>query len=390
VAISRVPAWAQSVIDWTIALGLAAAIQYEIWFGSPPAAAGGSRAVHAALWLVMTIPLGVRRRFPVAVLITVTTAAVVGFAALYDLSAQTQPDKFLIFLIAIYSVAAHADRQGAVFGGSYAAAAVVAIDLPAVLTGSVPDDVYAWLLYALAFAAGRALRRRKQQTAELIHVAQVQQAEREQQERRAVIDERSRIARELHDVIAHGLSVIVVQAAAEQRVLPEGNESTKEVLGAIERTGRQALVELRHLLGVVRRSDGGLELKPQPSLERLDELVGEMREAGLHVDVRVEGPPSALPPGVDLTAFRILQEGLTNVLKHAKSPYAEIVIRYGETDLDLQVIDHGLGVPTPAVGGHGLAGIRERVAIYSGTFEAGRHTGGFRLHARLPKDPAGP
>lgn len=378
------------MIDWTIALGLAAAIQYEIWLGSPPAAADGSRAVHAALWLAMTIPLGLRRRFPVAVLITVTTAAAVGFAALYDLSAQTQPDKFLIFLIAIYSVAAHADRRRAVLAGIYTAAAVVAIDLPAVLAGSVPDDVYAWLLYALAFAAGRALRRRKQQAAELVHVAQVQQAERKQLERRAVADERSRIARELHDVIAHSLSVIVVQAAAEQRVLPESNESTREVLDAIERTGRQALVELRHLLGVVRRTDEGFALKPQPGLERLDELVGEMREAGLHIQMRIEGPPSALPPGVDLTAFRIIQEGLTNVLKHANCPDAEVVIRYCDADVDLQVIDHGRGAPTPAKDGQGLVGMRERVTIYSGTFEAGRHDGGYRLHARLPRDPARP
>jgi signal transduction histidine kinase len=390
VAISRAPAWVWSVIDWLMALGLAAVSQYEIWSGSIPAGSVGPRGAHAAMWLVMTVPLGLRRCFPAAVLVTVATAAVVGFAALFDLSAQTQPDPFLIFLIAIYSVGAHAEGRPAVFGGIYAAAAVVAIDLPAVLAGSIPEDVYAWLLYALAFMAGRALRSRQKQAADAVRLADLAEAQREQQAQRAVVDERSRIARELHDVIAHGLSVIVVQAAAEQRVLPEGNESTREVLGAIERTGRQALVELRHLLGVVRRTDEGLELSPQPGLDRLDELVAEMRDAGLHVDVRVEGAPSSLPAGVDLTAFRIVQEGLTNVLKHANCPHAEVVIRYSDADLDLQVLDHGPGASAPAIGGQGLVGMRERVAIYSGTFDAARHDGGFRLHARLPRDPARP
>jgi signal transduction histidine kinase len=324
------------------------------------------------------------------VLVTVTTAAVIGFAALYDLSAQTQPDPFLIFLIAIYSVGAHAEGRRAVLGAAYAAAAVVAIDLPAVLAGSIPDDVYAWLLYALAFTAGRALRSRQQQAAAAVRLADLAEAQREQQAQRAVEDERSRIARELHDVIAHGLSVIVVQAAAEQRVLPAGSESTREVLAAIERTGRQSLVELRHLLGVVRRTDAGLELSPQPGLDRLDELLVEMRDAGLRVDVRIEGARSSVPAGVDLTAFRIVQEGLTNVLKHANCPHAEVVIRYSDVDLDLQVIDHGPGTPTQGTGGQGLVGIRERVAIYSGTFDAGRHDGGFHIHARLPRDPGAP
>jgi signal transduction histidine kinase len=390
VAIRRAPAWVWSVIDWLMALGLAAASQYEIWSGSLPAGSVGPRSAHAAMWLAMTLPLGLRRRFPAAVLVTVVTAAVIGFAALYDLSAQTQPDPFLIFLIAIYSLAAHAEGRRVVLGAIYAAAAVVAIDLSAVLAGAIPDDVYAWLLYALAFTAGRALRSRQQQAAAAVRIADLAEAQREQRAARAVVDERSRIARELHDVIAHGLSVIVVQAAAEQRVLPEGNESTREVLAAIERTGRQSLVELRHLLGVVRRTEVGLELSPQPGLDRLDDLVTEMGEAGLHVDVRIEGARSSLPAGVDLTAFRIVQEGLTNVLKHANCPHAEVIIGYRDDELDLQVLDHGPGASPPVIGGQGLVGIRERVAIYSGTFDAARQDGGFRLHARLPRDPARP
>jgi signal transduction histidine kinase len=390
VAISRAPARVWSVIDWLIALGLAAAGQSEVWFGSLPAGSAGPRSVHAALWLLMTIPLGLRRRFPTVVLVTVMTAAVVGFAALYDLSAQTQPDAFLIFLIAIYSVAAHADARRAVFGGIYAAAAILALDLPAVLAGLVPDDVYAWLLYALAWTAGRALRRRQQHATALVRLVDAQEAEESQRVQRAAVDERSRIARELHDIIAHSLSVIVVQAAAEQRVLPDGNKSTRDALAAIERTGRQALVELRHLLGVVRRTDQGLALKPQPGLERLDELVEEMGEAGLQIDVCVEGAYWPLPPGADLTAFRIIQEGLTNVLKHANCRHAQVIIRYGDVDVDLQVIDPGPGESAPATGGQGLLGMRERVAIYAGTLDAGPHDGGFRLHARLPRDPTTP
>ena len=188
-------------------------------------------------------------------------------------------------------------------------------------------------------------------------------------------------------MIAHSLSVIVVQAAAERRVLGEEHAVTREVLGSIEHTGRQALVELRRLLGVIRKSDDRPALRPQPTLDHLDELIEQVREAGLAVQLQTQGERVPLPPGVDLSAYRIVQEALTNVLKHAHASRAEVMVCYRTGELDLEVTDDGHG-PTDGPGGHGLVGMRERVALYGGVLEAGRRDGGgYRLHARLRFEP---
>jgi signal transduction histidine kinase len=234
---------------------------------------------------------------------------------------------------------------------------------------------------------GRALRRRQALAAALQDRAARLERDQEAKARSAVTDERARIARELHDVIAHSLSVIVIQAAAERRVLGEEHAATKEVLGSIEHTGRQALVELRRLLGVIRKSDDRPALRPQPTLEHLDELLEQVREAGLTVQLQTQGERVPLPPGVDLSAYRIVQEALTNVLKHADASHAEVLVCYHPSELDLEVIDDGHG-PTDGPGGHGLVGMRERVALYGGILEAGRRDGGgYRLHARLRFEP---
>jgi signal transduction histidine kinase len=200
----------------------------------------------------------------------------------------------------------------------------------------------------------------------------------------AIADERARIARELHDVVAHAISVIVLQARGGRRMLGEHPEETRSALDAIERAGEQALGEMRRLLGMLRDTDERMALAPQPGLGRLEELAAEVGTAGLPVDVRVEGEPVDLPPGVDVSAYRIVQEALTNSLKHAGPARATVVVRYIPDALEVEVMDDGRGNGAGVGSGHGLAGIRERVGAYGGDLEAGAHPeGGFRVRARL-------
>jgi len=386
----RLPGWTAPAIDWLIVLVLVGGAQIQIWLQPQDLSMPmrGPRVANAVLFLLMIVPLGWRRRAPLSVLAIVMGSTVVGFYALYDLASQVHPDPFLPFLIAIYSVAAHADRRRATIGGVLAAAAILAIDAPAMLAGAIPpNDVYGWFLYALAWILGRMLRRRQELAATFQDRAARLEHDQEAKARSAVVDERARIARELHDVIAHSLSVIVVQAAAERRVLGQEHATTKEVLGSIEHTGRQALVELRRLLGVIRKTNDRPALRPQPTLAHLDELLEQVRDAGLAVQLQTKGEPVPLPPGVDLSAYRIVQEALTNVLKHAHASHAEVLVGYHPGELELEISDDGHG-PTDGPGGHGLVGMRERVALYGGTLQAGqRDGGGYRLHARLRFEP---
>jgi signal transduction histidine kinase len=200
------------------------------------------------------------------------------------------------------------------------------------------------------------------------------------------MEERRRIARELHDVIAHSITLMTVQAGAARLLLAEEPERAREPVLSVEETGRQALAELRRLLGMIRSGDGEPALAPQPGLARLDDLMGQARRAGLPVDLAVAGEPRALPPGLDLTAYRIVQEALTNARRHAGPARASVLVRYGIESLELEVTDDGRTAPTRSDGGgHGLVGMRERVALYDGTLEAGRRPeGGYAVRVRLP------
>jgi signal transduction histidine kinase len=198
-------------------------------------------------------------------------------------------------------------------------------------------------------------------------------------------EERARIARELHDAIAHNVSMVVMQAGAERRVLEKGGGSPHEVLETIEQVGRGALTEMRRLIGML-RSDGGDPLAPEPGLADVPLLVTQVREAGLPVDLRIEGAPQQLPLGIELSAYRIVQEALTNALKHAGDARASVLVRYGEDSLELEITDDGAGAAAPVVsGGHGLVGMKERVALYGGQFDAGHRRGrGFAVRVLLP------
>jgi len=328
-----------------------------------------------ALILATALPLAFRRVRPVAVF-AVTLAAAVGSVLVFE-SFQV-----LGALIALYTVARYCDRTtslGAVGAG------VVASVIPAVAKGS-EDPLLAAVAgagFVVVWAAGRRAGSRE---AELraAHEAAAHAAELE----------RARIARELHDVISHNVSVMVVQAAAGQDVFDSHPERAREALGAIEFAGREALGELRRLLSVVREPDGDArgELRaPQPGLGRLPALADQVRSAGLDVRLDLDYPERSLPPGIDLSVFRVVQEALTNVLKHADASAAEVEIRQTGSRLELCVTDDGSGRAREGNGaaGRGVAGMRERVQLLGGRFTAGpRPEGGFAIHASIPLDGA--
>jgi signal transduction histidine kinase len=217
--------------------------------------------------------------------------------------------------------------------------------------------------------------------------ATLAEREREAAARIAVAEERTRIARELHDIVAHAMSVMVLQVGAVRHKLPQLLEEDREALGRVEEAGRTALAEMRRLLGAMRSDGEGVELGPQPGLDGLDSLAGNVSRAGLPVRLHVDGEPYPIPRAIDLSAYRIVQEGLTNALKHAQAGHADVTVRYRPDQLELEVADDGDGPSTTNGNGHGLLGIRERVHIYGGEMTVGAAAkGGFVLNARLPVD----
>ena len=253
-------------------------------------------------------------------------------------------------------------------------------------THSVGSLFFVPVLFAVGWLVGFALRERAEQTEAAEQRAARAERERENAARLAVAEERARIARELHDVVAHAVSVMVLQVGAVRHRMPQG-AADREALHNVEHAGRTALAEMRRLLGAMRRDDDELDLTPQPGLDMLPGLLEDVRAAGLDVRLVVDGEPRALSRGLDLSAYRILQEGLTNVLKHAHAQIAYVRVHYDVTQLELEVRDDGRGPTTSDGLGHGLVGIGERVKIYGGELTAGgTDAGGFALNVRLPLD----
>jgi signal transduction histidine kinase len=251
-------------------------------------------------------------------------------------------------------------------------------------------------VFAIAWVIGDNLRTRRAYLAELEARADRLEREREEKAERAVIEERTRIARELHDVIAHNVSVMVVQASAGEELFDSDPERARESLSAVASTGRAALAELRRLLGVIRAEedrDNGPAYAPQPGIEYLDDLVSQVRETGLTVELSVLGEPRELPEGVGLCAYRIVQEALTNTIKHAAASEAKISVRYVQDALELHVLDDGRRAPASngEDSGHGLIGMRERVALFGGELNArSRPDRGYEVRARIPLEAPAP
>jgi signal transduction histidine kinase len=266
--------------------------------------------------------------------------------------------------------------------------AIIVYEIPG---HSTAELVFVPLEFGISWLAGYALRERAEQAeAAEVRAAQAER-ERETVARIAVAEERARIARELHDIVAHAVSVMVLQVGAVRHQLPDALEQDRDALRRVEQAGRTALAEMRRLLGAMRRDGDGVELGPQPGLDGLDSLLDEVGRAGLPVRLHVEGDTYTLPRAIELSAYRIVQEGLTNSLKHARASQADVTVRYRPDELELEVLDDGAGAATTDGLGHGLLGIRERVKIYGGEMSAGAAPrGGFVLSARLPLDRYGP
>jgi len=358
-------------LDRTLAALLTVGAELQVWLAG---SADHHRVVAALVAPPITASIAVRRRYPtlVAVGVSALTAfelafwgdpqivadAVADFCALYALAVWTPPRRFALGTALIVSVdlATTAGPKGN-------------------LHNTVP---FAIVTPVVMLLVRRVIGGREQR-------AQLAERERDLAAREAVVEERARIARELHDEIAHNVSMMVIQAGAERRVLDDARGSTREVLETIERSGRGALIEMRRLVGML-RSDPGDPLAPQPGLSDLPMLVTQVREAGLPVELTVEGEQRELPVGIELSAYRIVQEALTNALKHAGDAHAHVHVHYGPESLELEITDDGAGGPVRASGGgHGLVGMRERVALYGGRFQASRKPGGgFVVRALLP------
>jgi signal transduction histidine kinase len=275
------------------------------------------------------------------------------------------------------------DRHQAIAG--WAALQITAVVAGVVDHSPAGDYVWTFITTSIAWIVGYALGQRLRATDVTRRLAEQAEAEREEQARLAVAEERARIARELHDVVGHSVSVMTVQASAVRRLLEADQEKERAALLVVEETGREALAEMRRMVGVLSRPDEAPALAPQPSLEHIEKLVSHTRESGLPVELRIVGTPVPLPAGIDTTAYRIVQEALTNTVKHARAAKAEVVVRYEDGTVELTVSDDGRGDGDGGGSGHGLVGMRERVSVYGGELEAGPQPGGgFRLRATLP------
>jgi signal transduction histidine kinase len=333
---------------------------------------------------VITLPIALHRRFPVPVLL-VAGVGIVGYSLGHFTAFPGYPAFALVFLVGL-----HGRRwRGAVAFATMSLAMGVAVGLqpPGMITASTWVSTFLALL--VAWLAGENLRSRQARWAALQERAARLEAEREERARQAVTEERLRIARELHDVVAHAMSVIAVQAGVANHVIDSRPDLARTALATVETNTRAALVEMRRLLGVLRQGDEpSASLTPTPGLGEVDRLVNQFSEAGLRVRVRTEGMSEGMPDGVHLSAFRIVQEGLTNVLRHG-GPEADVLISHEPGQVRITVRDGGRPpgtAPTAVRGpGHGLLGMRERVAVFGGTFTAGpRPDGGFGLEATLP------
>jgi signal transduction histidine kinase len=382
----RLLGFSPRVVDAGIVIALMLVIQGDGFglFGAD--ASFHNPPVNAAVALFMTLPLIWRRRYPLLAFVLVLFGLLVTFTS--DVTSHTPLvwASIITLVLAAYSVGVYSRHNVA----SLAALALTATLIVIAFGGGLPappDFVIPYALLILPWLVGHTLR-----TRELRADAYRERAMRLEQEQTfatqaALAEERARIARELHDVVAHNVSVMVVQAGAARSILGTSPEEVREALLAVEASGREAMSELRTLLGVLSHEGDGVDLAPQPGLEQVQSLVQRVCDASLPVELHIEGTRRPLPPGINLTAYRIVQEALTNALKYAGLARTEVILDYRDEELKVEVLDDGPGERPGAnkTAGRGLAGMRERVALYGGRLEAGpRLERGYAVRAWLP------
>ena len=372
-----------SLRDLLLAVAAVVALQLDVWLLEEP---HGSRAETAVFAAALGLALLLRRTHPQA--LALTASGVLVAQAVADARLTSLLTTAVVAMVVTSSVALHLPRRRALAAG---AVLLVGAWSDLLLQGSEEHRLASDLVFTgvvvvgLPWTAGQAVRRHREREGELEELARQLAEERERRAELAVLDERNRIAREMHDVVAHSVSLMVVQAGAARRVLDTEPDATREALLSVEDVGREALAELRRVLGLLRGTSEPVGLRPQPGTAQLASLVEGTRGSGLAVDLHVAGRPRPLQPGVDLAVYRVVQEALTNAVKHARASRAHVRLVWQPEALDVEVVDDGTAALVPAQGGHGLVGMRERLTAYGGRLDAGPTAGGgFSVRARIP------
>lgn len=340
----------------------------------------GPTWIAFALVALATLPLIWRRKFPLPVLIVTVIVA-----STYDMLRQPPVMVSLAPLIALYTVATLVERRQLVRIAIATTVFALASALSFQSSGRwFAEAIRVTAMFAFAAALGDATRNRRAYVAEVEQRALEAERSRDEEARRRVEEERLRIARELHDVTAHSLSIIAVQAGAAEKVVDRDPDAAKRALKTIRTTSKSSLDELRAILGVLRGADDAAPLAPAGSIARLSELASTVEEAGVSVELRI-GELGDVPAFAEVSVYRIVQEALTNVVRHSGATLATVSLERGPDELVLEVVDDGTGGPGGGEQGHGIAGMRERIAALGGEFSAGPVPGGgFRVHATIP------
>jgi signal transduction histidine kinase len=372
----------QDVLDVLLAAAITVMVLLDL---SSPADASGVRPTDVwavLLSLLQTVPLAFRRRAPLPVFLLIVIGVCVYYAMGYEVT-----DGTLATFVGVYTVAAHEDRRR-----SFIALGVLAVAMTWYwVFRAEPFDpttpIWIGILAVLSWSLGEYVKARRVYTTEVETLAQRLDQARELEARQAVWQERARLARELHDLIGHTVNLMVIQAGAGRRTLRSDPGAAERAFHTIESTGREALDELDRLLGVLQTEEDEPDVPPLPGLDQVSALAGRFADSGLAVEIAIEGQQVPLPRSLDQSAYRIIQEALTNALRHAGGAIAHVVVRYRDDQLELEVADDGRQNPGPrdhAGGGRGLIGIRERVAMFDGDLDAGPRPGGGYLVRRFP------
>jgi signal transduction histidine kinase len=382
----------QRLFDVVLAAGIATVGVAELWVPFVSMEGQGSRELSTAVVLVLCVALAFRRvrPLPSALVVLTTWVAVYAVTPVHVLFWG----QFVPMVVAVFSVARHGSGRRGIYGGVAGGAVLLFFNLFVVELQGTEQQIFHWTVFVVAWSFGRGLRAMEARAHDSARRAiEVEHASKEQTTA-AIADERARIARELHDVVAHAVSVMVVQAGAAEQVVDDDPEYVRSALGTIRGTGASALAEMRRVVVMLRDAgadaDGPGDLTPQPGMAEVATLVDDLRAQGVDATLVVDGAVRVLPAGLDLAVYRIVQEALTNVRRHAAAAPVRVRLTYGDGQVTVEVVDDGPGTTTgsssvPTGGGHGLIGMRERAALYGGTLEAGaRAAGGFTVRAVLP------
>lgn len=379
----RVPAALTRVYDAGLAAALLAAGVAEVWVPFSSRQGDGSPVASTVGVVVAALALTQRRTRPLAVGVVVygTWILVLLVAPVYVLFFG----QFVAMAVALFSMARHGEGRVPFVGAGLGAALLLYMDLFVPELQEPGEIAFHWGVFAVVWGFGFGLRRLEARARESHLRAVAAEVAAAEQAMAAVVEERTRIARELHDIVAHSVSMMVVQAGAAEQVVDDDPDYVRRALGTIRTTGTGALAEMRRVVAMLRDGDEPGALAPQPGLDAVATLVGDARSSGLDARLDVVGEARDLPAGLDLAAYRIVQEALTNVRRHASATSVRVALEYAESAVRIEVVDDGTGRTDDHPGGHGLVGMRERAALYGGTVEAGSVDGrGFAVRAVLP------